>query len=128
MIKNLLHIPNFFYSQIIKNQPNLNYILFFLLTLSTVAILHAFIKDQMINITGILMILVVSLFIYTFFKKKYKKKINYISKKYRNFTNSHILDKLCKSKQKNKKVCNQYKISKKNYNKINDILLKQYKI
>ena len=63
---------------------------------------------------------------YIYFQKKYTKNMKKAGRKFKKFAKSHLLQKLCKSKFRKKKICQEFDNATENYHKINDMLLKQY--
>lgn len=126
MIDNI--VSKYFTRDILNNSQNIKNILYFSLIMSVTALVYGSLQGGLINLSGFIFLILVLIFIYSFFQKKYKKKMNKVKNKFQQMNKPHILSQLCKSKHKNKKICKQFNLAKKNYNKINDVLLKRYEI
>ena len=117
----------FFTEQVLNNNENIKQILYFLIMLSIIALIYGSLQSKLTNLTGIILSILMAFFIYNFFQKKYKKKFKMAGKKFKQISKSHLLTKICNSKLRKNKICQQHENATNNYNKINDMLLKQYK-
>ena len=127
MLNNFNFNSKFFTEKILNSNENIKQILFFLITLSMITLLFGYVKGNLINLSGLFILFIIAYFIFNFFKMKYKKKMKLAEKKFDQLNKSHLLTKLCKSKLRKKNICLQYENATTNYNKINDMLLKQYR-
>ena len=109
-----------------KNSYNLKLTLYFCIMLSIVAILYGLFQDGITNVSGFLVSIFITIIIYLYFQKKYKKQIKKARRKFQKISKPYLLSKLCKSKLRKRHICQKYEIAKNNFNKINDLLLKQY--
>jgi hypothetical protein len=115
-----------FNENILKNSYNLKLTLYFCIMLSIVALIYGSIQGKLLNISGFLITIFISVIVYLFFQKRYKRKIKKAQKKFQKVNKPHLLSKICRSKFRKKNICQKYESAKKNYHKINDLLLKQY--
>ena len=115
-----------FNETILKNTYNLKLTLYFCIMLSVEALIYGSIQGGMINVSGFLITIFISVIIYLYFQKKYKRKIQKARRKFQKINKPHLLSKICKSKYRKKDICQKYKIARNNFHKINDLLIKQY--
>lgn len=126
MIKDFHLHTKFFTEQVFNNSENIKLILYFCIVLATTSLIYGSVQGNFTNLISLLMMFVIAIFIYLFFQKKYNKNMKKAGRKFRKFAKSHLLQKLCKSKFRKKNICQKYDHATENYNKINDMLLKQY--
>jgi len=119
----ILNIPNYLFennNQLIKKS------IIGLLIFSIIALLHGSIKENIINASAIFIILITSFSMYLFFKKKYNSKIKELTNENKILKEPTVLDNICNKHPLNN-VCIKYFDSKKNFFKISNLLLEQYK-
>ena len=120
-------MSNFFTKNILNDSDNIKLVLYFSIMLSVVALIYGSLQGGMFNISGIIIVVFMSIFIYLFFQKKYKKRLRFAKKKFQKMNQPNLLTQLCNSKYRNKQLCQQHSYAKNNYNKISEMLLQQYK-
>ena len=101
-----------------------------LILIVIIAILSLFaqaINESVLTSQSVFIILVSIVFIYTYIKKKYSKKLKYLNAKNKLLKQNTILDELCENEKTRKEdLCRSYTASKKNFYKISNLLLEQY--
>ena len=123
-INNILYIPKLFNELFFaSNNNNSKYIIFMFLIIAIVCVILGFIKKIIFNTTFLTLIVIAFLFMYSYI---YIKK-TYSDERSDNFNSLSVL--CVKNKKltgKQKTLCKIYTDSKKDYNKIGSIVMKQF--
>ena len=123
-INNILYIPKLFNELFFASNNNYSkYIIFMFLIIAIVCVILGFIKKIIFNTTFLTLIVIAFLFMYSYI---YIKK-TYSDERSDNFNSLSVL--CVKNKKltgKQKTLCKIYTDSKKDYNKIGSIVMKQF--
>ena len=101
-------------------------LLAFVIVLAIVALIHGSIKEDIVNSTSILIIVITAFSIYIVVKKQYNKKLMKLEKQLKIYKEPTVLDALCENDDWNT-ACPMYNRAKKNFYKISNLLIQKYK-
>ena len=126
-------IPKYFKNILYDTESNkIKLIIIFVLIAASIAYLHGIIKENIINGTSILIMVIALGTSYLYIKKSYSKKYKIMKNKIDSLSKPTTLDNLCKdsninNNENNRKVCTKYINQKKTFYEVSDYLLKKYK-
>ena len=125
-------IPIYFRNILYDTDSNkLKFLVIFVLILAGIAFLHGIITEGVISPTSIVVMVISSSVAYIYFKRSYSNKLKILKKKIKGLSKPSILDDLCdddsNKRFSNKTLCDRYYSSKKNFYRISDVLLQQFK-
>ena len=120
-------IPNILRNTIFSSKSgSIKILLVFVIILAVVALIHGSIKENLVNSTSILIIVITAFSMYIYIKKQYNKKLMKLEKQLKIYKEPTILDTLCEKDDWNT-ACPMYDRAKKNFYKISNLLIQKYK-
>lgn len=104
------------------NENSIKMLLFFTIIMAGISLLYGSIKENIINSTSIVVMLITGFSMYIIIKRQYKNKIKDIKRNLEICKNPTIMDKICENHKSNKK-CKIYNRAKKEFYNISNVLV-----
>lgn len=121
------YIPKIFKENVFNyNENSIKFLMYFAIIMALIALVHGSIKENIINSTSIIVMLITGFAVFMVLKKNFKWKIKEMKKNLESCKNPTVMDKLCDNDNWNDS-CIIYNKAKKNFNKISNLLVKKYK-
>ena len=122
-------LPTFFRNLLYDGETNyIKFLIIAVLIAAVLAFFHGAVKENIINTTSVVTIILTLCSSYFYFKKQYNYKIKSLQNKLKSMSQRGAVDSLCNKKKNssNDNVCLKYYNAKKNYYTISNLILQQY--